>query len=157
MEGLLAFFAGFIMFIFIVVIVLYVLGGIGLMRIADKQNIKGVWMAWIPFFNLRLIGKLAVENKFAQWLLLVLALLGAEFTSSVIVNGVTTTKNVIALPSPIREIFVFSALIVGIVYLYKIYNKLSDKAVIMIVFTILTCGLLAPIFLFAIRNNEVRV
>ena len=41
-------------------------------------------------------------------------------------------------------------------WLVTVYKKFSDKAGVMTVFTVLTGGGIAPIFIFAIRNNELR-
>lgn len=56
-----------------------------------------------------------------------------------------------------NSIFSFALSILTAISLYKIYSKVSDKAVLMTVFTVLSLGLLTPIFLFSIRNNEVKV
>ena len=130
-------------------VVLYILGAIGLMVIAEKFDEKRGWMAWVPIVNIYLIGKLAYHSGLG-WILIGLTFLGGS--SSTTVNGeeVTTTL----LPQPLFSIVQIALAVIMFLSLHKIYSKLSDKAVIMTVFTILSFGLLAPIFLFAIRKNQ---
>lgn len=45
-------------------LVCLILGGIGLRRIAKTLNIKGSWMAFIPFLNTYFTGKIAGETQF---------------------------------------------------------------------------------------------
>jgi hypothetical protein len=120
-----------------VIIILYILGSIGLMKIADKLGEKKSWIAWVPVLNLYLIGKLGFSNV-VGWLMIALGIL----------SGNRDTNN---------SIFSFALSILTAISLYKIYSKVSDKAVLMTVFTVLSLGLLTPIFLFSIRNNEVKV
>jgi len=82
----------------------------------------------------------------------ILLILCASSTSTV--NGVVVSSGSI-LPEPFSSIGSFVLAILALSSIYRIYSKVSEKAVVMMVFTVLTCGLLAPIFLFAIRNNEV--
>jgi hypothetical protein len=120
-----------------VIIILYILGSIGLMKIADKMGEEKSWIAWVPVLNLYLIGKLGFSNV-VGWLMIALGIL----------SGNRDTNN---------SIFSFALSILTAISLYKIYSKVSDKAVLMTVFTVLSLGLLTPIFLFSIRNNEVKV
>lgn len=151
MGNLLAIFGAFIAFFLIIGLVLYILGSIGLMKIANKIEGKGGWMAWLPFFSNYLTGKLAF-NKLTGWCLVILMFLSSQKSSTI--NGQTITTGSI-LPTPFCSIAGLALAILLLVSLYKIYSKVSDKAVIMIIFTVLSFGLLSPIFLFAIRNNPV--
>jgi len=45
-------------------LVCLILGGIGLQRIAKTLNIKGAWMAYVPFLNTYFTGKIAGETHF---------------------------------------------------------------------------------------------
>src|SRR5665647_3280781 len=58
----LAIFLG-IIFVIALVIVLpfYIIGSIGLMKIAQNKGIDDAWLAWIPFVNLYILGKI-VDN-----------------------------------------------------------------------------------------------
>lgn len=142
----------YIIFITIIFIVIfYLLKAIGLMKISKNLDQQNSWLAFIPVANSYLLGKLIFKEF---WLVLVLTILD-------IIH--------FAVPHSIRfayvsgDAFLMLTSIVSILYLalyyialYKLYAKISDKAIIMIIFTVLTFGLAAPIFLFAIRNNKVK-
>ncbi len=134
-------------------ITFYLFSSLGLMKIADKNNLTGSWMAWIPILNFALIGKIAFNNIIIQWTLPILFILTTETDSTV--NGKIINSGSI-LPPPLNSIGSFVWIILIFVCIYKIYNKMSDKAVIMTILSILSFGFLIPIFLFAIRKNEVR-
>lgn len=135
-----------------IVLVVYVFTAIGLMGIAKKQGKKGGWMAWVPVLDAYLLGKLAFENKFMGWILVLLILLSSSFSTTI--NGVITSTSL--LPQPLSSIVGLIYIVMLLVSLFNIYNKMSDKAVLMMIFTILTFGLVTPFMLFAIRNNECR-
>lgn len=151
MGELLSLIAGYMLLFSILILILYILGGIGLAEINRKENEHGSWMAWLPIFNFYLIGKLGF-SKAVGWITVILMFLCSNYSSTV--NGKVVASGTV-LPQPFNSIASYAFLIIVIASLYKIYSKLSDKAVIMTIFTILSFGLLAPIFLFAIRKNEV--
>lgn len=144
--------AGFTLSLFIITIfsglILYILGSLGLMQITDKLGSKGAWMAWLPLFNVYLLGKLAF-NKGIGWILVILTILSGDMKKTVNIDGITYVK------THTSSLFSLILAIMTFVVLHKIYKKFSTKANLMTLFTVLSCGILAPIFLFAIRNNEV--
>lgn len=151
MEALLGIFAAFILVFAAIGFVFYIFLAVGLMGIAKQTGTSGGWMAWLPIFNIYLIGKLGI-NKVFGWALVVLLFLGG--TGNVEVNGETVATGSL-LPAPFNTI---ASLIMGVLLilsLHKIYKRVSDKAVVMTIFSILSFGLLVPIFLFAIRKNPV--
>lgn len=48
----------------ILYLVCHILGAIGLQRIAKTLNIRGAWMAYVPFLNTYFTGKIAGETQF---------------------------------------------------------------------------------------------
>lgn len=138
LGSLFAFLAVFFLLFFIIFIILYVLGGLGLMNIAKKNNEEYSWLAWIPFANVYLIGKIAID-KTVGWALAVLTFIGSDIISLGALNSLSQ----------------FAGAVLLFYSVHKIYKSRSDNAVIMTVFSVLTFGFLIPIFLFAIRNNEV--
>jgi len=114
----------------------YVLGSLGLMRIAQRRGMGNAYLAWIPFGHTYLLTMLATgkENLGYGFILLELVTL-------------------------LRQFRVFSAIgrIGRFVMLYELYKKMSNKAILMIIITVLTFGVMGPIFLFAIRNNEFQI
>ncbi len=113
------------------------------------------WLAFIPFANTYICGQVAFENKAKTFILLALNIILSIVSSIVCLTSISYYEmnaklTLISWMSWIYMIFFFYAS-------YQIFKKYSDKAVIMLVFSILSCGLLTPIFLFAIRNNERKI
>ena len=52
MEDLIVLLGGFFLLFGLVGIVLYVLGALGLSRMAKKLGVENPWMAWLPIFNI---------------------------------------------------------------------------------------------------------
>ena len=119
-------------------ITFYILGSLGTSKIAKKMEIENPWMAWIPYCSQFLLGNIAF-NKNVGFVYLGLTILNSF-------NPIESLKTIIGL----------GTFILSVVIYHKIYEKLSKNAVVMTVFTALSGGLLAPVFLFAIRNNELN-
>jgi len=134
----------FMIFLYIMLLISYVFSGIGLMKITKKLGEKGSWMAWVPIFNFYLIGKLAF-TKTIGFIIVIL-------TSICLINIITEMS---MLSEQLNSIVSYALGILLLFSLHKIYSKFSDKSNMMLGFTVLSGGLLASIFLFAIRNNEV--
>ncbi|MDD3048385.1 MAG: hypothetical protein PHQ89_00115 [Bacilli bacterium] len=132
---------------------LYILLVFALTSMIKKLNMKGAWMIWIPILNFYLIGKIAFENKIIPWLIPIFYILSRKSTASVNNRIINSTS---FAPSYLTNTFNFLFALLLIVSLFKVYNKFSDQAIVMTIFTVLSCGILAPVFLFAIRNKEVR-
>lgn len=65
---------GFIFFLFFVIA--YVIGAFFLMRLFDKAGVQGKWRAWVPVYNLMVLGKL---GDLSPWVVL-----GASVISAVL-------------------------------------------------------------------------
>jgi len=133
-----------LLFVFILLVimgVLYILGSLGTMRIAARQGDQLSWLAWVPIANMYLLGKVGMSME-----------VGAILTGGHLLNQIMKRMD-LGLNSLANTIG-FAVLILQFVALHKIYQKLSKKAVVMTIFTVLTLGILGPIFLFAIRNND---
>lgn len=135
----------------VLVIALYLFQSIGLMKIADKLGSSNSWLAFIPVANMYLLGKTVFEEAWLTWTLVIVDIINYAFPFTNLLLP-SNSIDFALLTSIIRIIL----LILSCVAFYKLYSKVSDKAVIMIIFTVLTAGLIAPIFLFAIRNNPIR-
>lgn len=141
----------------IIYIALYVFEGVGLMQLAKRNNIKNSWIAFIPIANVYLYGKLAFEDNVKTGVLLGFKVLS---TFSLVVNFFRTINSVnnyavfAHANDTMLSVFSFSYVICLFYATYQIFKKYSDKAILMLVFSILSCGFLVPIFIFAIRNNE---
>ena len=140
-------------------LIFYILQSIGLMKLAKRNNIKHSWLAFIPVANTYIYGKVAFEDKIKTF-----TLLGLKIVSTASLNALLNTVlfyfnfNTTAITNNTMTPIISFAYMIFLFYAsYQIFKKYSDKAVIMLVFSVLSCGLLTPIFLFAIRNNERKI
>lgn len=150
---------GFAAVIFLLVaITFYILQSIGFMKLAKRNDIKHSWLAFVPFANAYICGKVAFEDKVKTFTLLVLKIVSTIISLSYYSNLVLSyINNNTANISSNTNIFSLAYIIFLLYASYQIFKKYSEKALIMLVFSILSCGLLIPIFLFAIRNNERKI
>jgi len=131
---------GLLVFTF-VLLPLYVLGSLGLMSIARKYGQAHDWAAWIPFYNTYLLGKIAYNNQMGVGMSIAAVLSFGDWVVSI-------------LPSPFSFIPLGCFVLLMFFSLHKMYKKLSEKSLLMSVSTLLSCGVLFPIFLFVISRNE---
>lgn len=137
---ILAFIMSFFLIFLIIGIIFYVFLAVGLMKMAGREQIENAWLSWIPFAQTYIMGKL-VSHKLGEnsgWIVLGLTLLSL-FSSLIPLLGSLIQLGI--------GIFMF-------VVAHWIYEKYSNKAVLMTIFTVITFGALLPIFIFAIRNND---
>ncbi len=138
--------------------ILYILKGVAVMKMAEKMGIKNSGLVFVPVVGTYILGKLAFEDKVMPYLFLGFNifsfLFGSMFSSTILAvfSGSSLNSAELNMLSTLQVMHMVFAYYV----LYKVYKKFSDKAVVMTVFTVLSCGLLTPIFLFAIRNNELK-
>ncbi|GAK07252.1 hypothetical protein [Geomicrobium sp. JCM 19038] len=148
--AILAFMGIFIVFMFLFAIVMYFFMAFGLYRMAENQNIELSWLAFIPIAQYYLLGVL-VQSRLTggmregiPWILA--SLLAANFFLGIIA-GVMPLIGFLALPISLASVgFTIYAS-------FHLYKKYSEQYVVLFVFTIVTLGMLAPIFVFFIRNN----
>lgn len=161
---------GIILLLMILVIIIsiivatinYIFMGLGLMEIGKSMGEKNSWLSWIPYANQYLLGKLGMNHTVGLILVIASGIISflsfiAGMISGIINEGIMEELII----GYIGITFVIVMITIAIMVLYyischNIYKKFSDKAVIMTVFTVLTGGALAPVFLFAIRNNKLR-
>lgn len=140
-------------------LIFYIIQSIGLIKLAKRNNIKHSWLAFIPVANTYIYGKVAFEDKIKTF-----TLLGLKIVSTASLNALLNTVlfyfnfNTTAITNNTMTPIISFAYMIFLFYAsYQIFKKYSDKAVIMLVFSVLSCGVLTPIFLFAIRNNERKI
>lgn len=143
-------------------IIKYIFDGFGLMEMAKVKNEKYTWLSWIPCAKEYLLGKLAYNSNVGAtaYLCVTIGVSVISFIVSFIIGLVGEYYEDLTLTLFILYIFIIILSIAYSVFyyitMYKLYKQFSDKAVIMIVFTILTGGMLSPIFIFAIRKNKLQ-
>ena len=168
-------------FISIIAIAMYLLQAFGLYGMAKKSGLSRTWRGFIPFANTFLFGKIAEmyvkkdgkrSAKFGGLLLafeiltLVLAFVTIAFTISIIfvlVAAENETDLAYSIVAPMLAMLISCFVLMGVsityIVLYYVarwriftafdYNNATVYFVLSIIFSIL-----APIFLFVLRNKE---
>ncbi len=155
---LLTFFAIIAVFL-VIAIIFYVLKGVGVMKMAKKSGIKNGGLIFVPIIGDYILYKLAFENNIMPILLLAFNI-GFGLFLDMNSSSILWSLQIGTFPFGDINITAIILLVLCTVFayytFYKVYKKFSNKAVLLTVFTVITFGLLSPIFLFAIRNNELR-
>lgn len=162
------FFLFFMFIVFIVIIGLYLLNSFGLMGILKTNGEKTPALAFVPYYNTYLLGKVGSDNKDSLSKLgiaLLVMQIAVSFASSFMGFMISMVENsrYINEEAIILPVLFFMLVTLGYMVLYyvaysRIFVKYSKNGVLLTVFNILFGGgILGPIFLFAIRNNKLVV
>ncbi len=148
MGAILGFIAGFGIIIWIVAILWYFLSAFGFYRLAKNAGVTPAWIAWIPFLQFFLLGKLDNDRVWgipgASWILVL-----GHILIPVLANYVGTNSVVNFIYYALT--FVFYVYLQTAYYdLYKIYAP--NTAVLWLVLGIIF-PFLIPIFVFIIRDR----
>lgn len=125
MESLLGALLELLVLILVIALAIYIATAIFLNKFNKLVYGKGTAMAWIPIFNVYLLGKLAV-NKAVGWILVICVFLTTETT--VTFNDVETTYSI--LPERIRTVVytIYTLAYFGLlIYAIVKYNKLKKE------------------------------
>lgn len=129
-------------------IIAYIFESITIMCMSKNLKYKAPFTAWIPFYHKYLLGKI-VGNKVLG---VILTFLNIAIVWIGIYCYVQFEMNPILFI--IFLLCVFIAFILDIVLSHKIYvNTINQNGNILTILSILTFGILRPIFLFSIRNK----
>lgn len=138
--------------IIVYVIIAYIFESISIMCMCKNLQYKATFTAWIPFYNKYLLGKI-VGNK-------VLGLILALLNIATVLFGIYCYAQTEFIPVTFITFLVCAVLgfILDIVISHKIYKNVTNRyGDILTVLSVLTLGLLRPIFLFIIRNKVKKV
>lgn len=130
----------------IYMMVSYVFESIAIMKFRKKLNLKNNSRSFIPFYNKYLLGKLT-NNK----------ILGAVLALVSILTIITFVLWFFVGKSFAFEWFVLSLIggfILNIIVASNIYKLYSKYNVVFTILTIITLGVLRPVFLFALRDSK---
>ena len=130
----------------------YVFNSIGLYEIAKREKEKPYFIAWIPCVNKYLLGKIAFKSD-THALILTFLSIGTTLFSLFIIFMYGELYAILAIFS-ISFILSIITAIYSFIARYRIYSKYSKSTILITIFDIVSCGILGPIFLFAIRNNN---
>lgn len=135
--------------IVIYLLIVYSFESIFIMKVLKKSRKKTYLLAWIPFYNKYLLGRIA--NK--KVLGVMSALTGLTLTGMSIYFYINSIFDVKLFGFFL--VLVLIDFIINIVISHRIFKKALVKyGDILTIISVLTLGLLRPIFLFAIRNKE---
>ncbi|MCR6109749.1 hypothetical protein HXA35_05270 [Bacillus sp. A301a_S52] len=136
-----------------IVVGMYTLGSLGLQRLLERENYKKSWIAFIPFVQFYCLGILLKDRKLYEWerplptILVVTSLLNTlPFFFIDSYNDTYTQLFYLVLPM----LFLMAVVIVS----FRIYQKYTQSALIYTILTILSLGMLFPLLLFTLRNNQ---
>lgn len=135
--------------IVIYLLIVYIFESIFIMKVLKNSKKKTYLLAWIPFYNKYLLGRIA--NK--KVLGVMSALTGLTLTGMSIYFYINSIFDVKLFGFFL--VLVLIDFIINIVISHRIFKKALVKyGDILTIISVLTLGLLRPIFLFAIRNKE---
>jgi hypothetical protein len=136
-----------------IVVGMYTLGSLGLQRLLERENYKKSWMAFIPFVQFYCLGILLKDRKLYEWerllpsVLVVTSLLNTLLFFFIDSYNDTYTQLFYLI---ISALFLMAVVIVS----FRIYQKYTQSALIYTILTILSFGMLFPLLLFTLRNNQ---
>lgn len=125
----------------------YVLEGFSIACMRKKAGDAHTFPAWIPFYSKYLLGKLAGRRVMGAVSAL-LTLLSVCLCVYFYVCRELNTLWFILLLMALLAVFILDTLIA-----HRIYKSRSKYGDLLTVFTVLSLGLLRPVFLFAVRNR----
>jgi len=135
---------GFLMVAYITMLLpLQIMWRLGLQTIARRQQVEQSKRDWTFFYSSYLLGTIAFTK--AAGIIMVLAAFLAFMS---LVFGLISL--------PVGQVALAIFLVLTLAGLYRTYKKMSQRAWGMIIWTLVSFGLLAPIFLFNIRNNPLE-
>lgn len=144
------FFVTIFLAVVLYIIINYIVESTLIMCICRNLDYRKNITAWIPFYNKYLLGKIAGHNILGK----ILAIL-TFISFSLIIYFYINQEFEIILFSILITILIIS-LILDIIIAHNIYKKYANKySLVLTIFTILSFGLLRPIFLFILRNKQV--
>lgn len=117
MEQFIGIMFGILLIILVIAMAFYVTTGIILFKLNIILYGKGTPMAWIPFCNIYLLGKLTV-NKWMGWLLIILGLISTLFQIDLMGNNVI--GGTLLPPGIVLLISTGYSIIVLILFIYAI-------------------------------------
>ena len=125
----------------------YVLEGFSIACMRKKAGDAHTFPAWIPFYSKYLLGKLA-DRRVMGAVSALLTLLSVCLCVYFYVCRELNTLWFILLLMALSAVFILDTLIA-----HRIYKSRSKYGDILTVFTVLSLGLLSPVFLFAVRSR----
>ncbi len=134
-------------------VLLYIFNSVGLYKIANREKDKNAYIAWVPYLNRITESKIAFGSSTLGIVMVALQVLSVVFMIITIFSTKMQTS-VLVLLGLISFIFSSIFKVIDFIGHYKMYEKYGKSSVIMTILDIISLGILGPLFIFAIRNNE---
>lgn len=136
----------FLLFPLLIAIALYVVIAMSLSKLASNAGIENPWLAWVPFANLYILGKLIPELKILDYII----------PSHEIVLPAAALATFLFGKIPIIGFLIALANLVIIIFaMYTLFKKyVGDKALIYTIIGFLTCGIMLAAFIYMIRDKQ---
>ncbi len=133
-----------IVFSLILNIAKYVLGAIGIERLAKNKGLEKTWMAWIPIVDLCLLGKIIERIRIGKWEIVHLEQL---------LPGVAVVTLAFCWIPVLGTIVGLVMMVIMAFAMYGLFVKYRPEQAIL--YTIIGLVLkLSDLFIFIIRNDE---
>jgi hypothetical protein len=138
----------FLLIPLIIAVSIYLLISVGLLTMATNEKIENPWLAWIPFANLYILGRLLPELKISTYLV----------PRHEIVLPVVAIAALIFSNIPLIGILISLAnLVLIICAMYTLFKRyVSESAVVYTIIGFITCGIMLAVFIYMIRNDKPR-
>lgn len=130
----------------------YIFNAIGLYELAKREQVSPSLLAWIPYLNKYILGILAFDSSVQAIIMIIFSILC--FILSLLMFFIHSSINLIFILAIVSFILSIISAIYTFVARYKVYSKYSKSIIIMTVLDIISCGIMGPIFIFAIRRNK---
>jgi signal peptidase I len=115
-DAALAFAGGMLLFLFVVGIISYVLTALGLMKFFEKAG-RPAWAAWVPFYNVWVMGEVAKVEKYWLWL----------FVGGVVVSVIPVLGQLLSLVTVVAVVYITH-------YFLKQYGKDTGHTILAVLF-----------------------
>jgi hypothetical protein len=133
----------FTLIVFAILIAFYVILSLALYQMAKNANLENPWLAWIPYLDLYIIGKLIKSLKISTY-----QIPSIEVVLPV-ASGITFVAGYIPVLGTIVAIANFVLILFALNKLYKMYKPESA-----VLFTVLSIFVVPVPFIFqSIKNN----
>lgn len=131
----------------------YAFNSIGLYKISKREDEPLSILSWVPYLNKYILGRVAFKSNVQAIIMTILVII--EFIASA---GVLFVKDIqiVHILSAIVAVLSLLTCIYTFIAHYKVFLKYSKSVVLMTILDVISLGLLGPIFIFAIRDNDLK-
>lgn len=127
--------------------ILYIFQSFGLLNIARNENYKYPYIVWIPGISHYILGKFTTNNIKGTIYSILTIIKILLFISTIFVENSILFYTFL--------IYIIIYFIIDMLMMNKFYKKVYKQPQIFTVFTIITLGLLKPIFIYTVKIKKI--